>query len=276
MRRILLFVLEAAILVGLAVLAAEHEGAVSVEWLGHRIDTSTTVVLLALVVVIAVAALLYRFWRALVTAPRRWARGRAVRRRERGYRALTLGLVAAAAGDHGEARRQSRRTDGLLGDHPLGLMLAAQAAQLGGDAAGARRLYDRMLNHPDTAFLGLRGLIAAALEAGDHRAALGYAARARALAPDAPWLLERLFDIHAALGDWTAAAAIADRAARRRALEGPELQRRLALAEQAERDGRIDAAIRHARAAAGATPGGVPAVTRLARLYLVAGRHRDA
>jgi HemY protein len=280
-RRLILFLFGAGLLIGIAVFVAEHEGAVSVEWWGYRIDTSTSVVLLGLALAMAASALLYRVWRALVTAPRRWRRARALRRRERGYRALTLGLVAAAAGDRAEAQRQSRRTDALLAGQPLALMLGAQAAQLGGDAAGARRLYDQMLAHPDTAFLGLRGLIAAALDAGDHRAALDYAARARALSPDAPWLLDRLFELHAAMGDWAAAAAVAERAAKRRVLEGPDLQRRRALAalgqaEIAESEGRLDAAIRHARAAVGATPGAVPAVARLARLLLIAGRHRDA
>ena len=222
MRRLILFVLWAALLIGIAVVVADHEGAVSVEWLGYRIDTSTSVVLIGLAIVAVASALVYRVWRTVATAPRRWRRARALRRRERGYRALTLGLVAAAASDRAEAQRQSRRASALLEGQPLALMLGAQAAQLGGDAAAARRLYDQMLTHPDTAFLGLRGLIAAALDAGDQRAALDYAARARALSPDAPWLLDRLFELHAEMGDWTAAAAVADRAAKLRALDGPE------------------------------------------------------
>jgi HemY protein len=138
-----------------------------------------------------------------------------------------------------------------------------------------------MLSHPDTAFLGLRGLMAAALDSGDHRAALDYAARARALSPDAPWLLDRLFELHSRTGDWAAAATVAERAARLKTLDGPESQRRSALAalgqaDTAEAEGRLEAAIKHARAAVAATPGAVPAVARLARLLLIAGRHREA
>ena len=281
MRRLIFFLVKAAVVVVVAVVIADHEGTIGIEWLGYRIDSSTSVAAIALGIVIVASALLYRVWRAAATAPRRWRRARALRRRERGYRALTLGLVAAAAGDRVEALRQSRRTGALLEDQPLALMLAAQAAQLDGDEAAARRFFDRMLAHPDSAFLGLRGLMAAAIESGDHRAALNYAARARALSPDAPWLLERLFELHAEMGDWPAAAAIADRAARLKAFDPAELQRRRALAalgqaDQAEADGRTDAAIRHARAAVAATPGSVPALARLARLQLVAGRHRDA
>ncbi len=281
MRRLILFLVQAAVLVGLAAWLADHDGSVAIEWQGWRVDTSTAVVALALVVVIVASALFYRFWRAAVTAPGRVKRARAARRRERGYHALTLGLVAASAGDAHEAARQSRRATALLDRQPLTLMLAAQAAQLDGDEAAARRHFDQMLAHPDAAFLGLRGLITAALDAGDSKAALAYAEQARAISPNAPWLLEQLYDLHATLGDWSAAATTVDTAARRKALAPDELARRKALAalgqaDDAEAAGALDQAIRHARAAVAALPGTVPAAARLARLQLVAGRPRDA
>lgn len=281
MRRLIFFLIKVGLLVALAVWLAETEGTVSIEWQGWRIDTSTAVLALALLVVIAVSALLYRLWRSGVTAPRRILRARAVRRRERGYHAVTLGLVAAAAGDAAEAQRQARKAGALLDRQPLSLMLAAQAAQLGGDETTARQHFNAMLEHPDTAFLGLRGLITAALEAGDHRTALDYAARARALSPNAPWLLDSMFELTARTGDWDGAAAAAQAAAKRKTVEPAEAKRRQALAalgqaEAAEVAGRLDDAVRHARAAVAATPGSVPALVRLARLHLVAGRHGQA
>ncbi|MBV8166152.1 MAG: tetratricopeptide repeat protein [Alphaproteobacteria bacterium] len=281
MRRLIGFLIKVGVLVALAVWLAETEGPVSIEWQGWRIDTSTTVIGVALIVVIIAAALLYRMWRAGVTAPRRLMRARALRRRERGYHAITLGLVAASAGDAGEAQRQARRATGLLDRQPLTLMLSAQAAQLAGNETAARQHFDAMLEHPDTAFLGLRGLLTASLEAGDHRAALDYAERARSLSPNAPWLLDSLFELHARTGDWAAAAAVAQAAAKRKTVEVGEARRRQALAalgqaETAEAAGQLDEAIRHARAAVAATPGSVPAVVRLARLHLVAGRHAQA
>jgi HemY protein len=284
-RRLLFFVIVAAALVAAAYWLAEYEGTISVDWLGHHADVSTALAVPALGLVIVAGALAYRLWRAAVTAPRRLARAHAARRRERGHHALTLGLVAAAAGDHREAARQSRRASALLGRQPLALMLAAQAAQLGGDGVTARQHFDQMLAHPDTAFLGLRGLIGAALDAGDVKAALAFAERARQLSPNAPWLLDQLYELNAAVGDWTAAAAVVDTAAKRKAFEPPDLARRKALAalgqaEDAEAAGALDQAIRHARVAVAATQGtnlgAVPAVARLARLYLVAARHRDA
>ena len=49
-------------------------------------------------------------------------------KRRRGYKALSQGMVAVAAGDAGEAARLARRADGLLNDPPLTLLLSAQAA----------------------------------------------------------------------------------------------------------------------------------------------------
>src|SRR5207244_3592662 len=76
-----------------------------------------------------------------------------------GYRALTQGMVAVAAGDAEEAQRQARKADVLLAEPPLTLLLSAQAAQLGGDEDAARRFFSEMLNRPETEFLGLRGLL---------------------------------------------------------------------------------------------------------------------
>src|SRR5216110_3525947 len=114
MRRLIGLVIKIGLLVAAAVYLANHEGAVSIEWQGWRIDTSTAVLLGALLVAIVAASLLYRFYRAGVTAPRRLGRARAARRRERGYHAITLGMVATAAGDATEAARQSRKATALL------------------------------------------------------------------------------------------------------------------------------------------------------------------
>src|SRR5262249_57792128 len=100
--------------------------------------------------------------------PRRCARGGADNRRRKAYRALTQGMVAVAAGDAGEARRQAKLAGTLLNDPPLTLLLAAQAAQLDGDERAAEKYFRAMLDRPETAFLGLRGLLMQSLKAGNN------------------------------------------------------------------------------------------------------------
>src|SRR5207253_335237 len=83
---------------------------------------------------------------------------------------------------------------------PIPLLLLAEAAARQGDADAARRSYARLLDRPDTEFLGLRGLIGQALRAGDDATALRLAEHARRLRPDAGWLLETLLVLEARAG----------------------------------------------------------------------------
>src|SRR5690606_28849151 len=142
-----------------------------------------------------------------VRSPRQIAQARAEARRRKGYRALTQGMVAVAAGDPDEARRQSQRAAVLLNEPPLTLLLAAQAAQLDGDEQAARKYFTAMLERPETRFLGLRGVLTQSLKSGDTKAALDYAARARQERPGAAWATTTLLDLQLRAGDWNGAEA---------------------------------------------------------------------
>src|SRR5690606_2418682 len=161
-------------------------------------------------------------WRALVTAPRRITHARASTRRRQGYRALTQGMVAVAAGDAAEARRQQRRAEALLDEPPLTLLLAAQAAQLEGDENAARRYFEEMLKRPDTAFLGVRGLLMQAMRTGDTTAALRWAAQAHAERPNAGWATKALLDLQLQAGTWEAAERTLKEAARAKVIGSAE------------------------------------------------------
>ena len=183
------------------------------------------VLLAAVALIAAVAALIYRFWRALIGAPGTFGRWRRERRRRKGYVALTQGMVAVAAGDPDEARRQARRADVLLNEPPLTMLLSAQAAQLNGDENAAGRYFTQMLERSETEFLGLRGLLIQAMRKGEHGRAIELARRARALRPKTPWVLTTLFELETRSGDWPAAADTLGRAQRAGALPAPQARR---------------------------------------------------
>lgn len=274
---LLLFILLAA---GIAWLA-DQSGRVSIDWLGYRIDTYVGVLVAASVVVGVLAALVYRLWRFLAGAPGAIARRRREGRRLKGYRALTQGMVAVAAGDAEEARRQARRADLLLNEPPLTMLLSAQAAQLNGDEAAAERYFTAMLERPETAFLGLRGLIVQATRKGEVARALELARRARALRPRTGWVLTTLHDLQARAGDWAAAAETARLAVRANAMAPKDGERNRAIARyeqgiRAEAAGERDAALEHARKAVKLDPAFVPAAVLAARLLAAAGRRRRA
>src|SRR6185503_2820174 len=109
------------------------------------------------------------------------------------------------------------------------LLLAAQAAQLEGDETAARRYFEEMLKRPETAFLGVRGLLMQAMRTGDTTAALRWAARAHAERPEAAWATATLLDLQLQSGAWEAAERTLREAQRVKAIGSDEANRKRAV-----------------------------------------------
>jgi HemY protein len=279
MWRVLLYLIQIGILAAVAVWIANRPGTILVEWFGQRIEAPVWVAVVLVLVLMTVAAFVYHLWRLLATAPRKIAHRRASSRRRHGYRALTQGMVAVAAGDALEARRQQQRAATLLDEPPLTLLLAAQAAQLEGDETAARRYFEEMLKRPETAFLGVRGLLMQAMRTGDTTAALRWAARAHAERPEAAWATATLLDLQLQNGAWEAAERTLREAQRLKAIGSEEANRKRAvlLSEAALRsEDRTGQALPSAREAVKLAPDLLPARLALTRLLTLAGRRREA
>ncbi len=229
MKRLVLFILLTALLVATSVWLADRPGEVMIRWQGWRVDTSVPVALLLVVTAVAALLALARLVAAVLRSPGRFLRARRDRRRSEGYRALTDGLAAVASGDTRQAKKLAKRADKLLADRSLTGLLTAQAAEMTGDEAEARRRFEDMLGRAETAYLGLKGLLALALKAGDREAALDYARRAWALRPGAEDLATTLFELQALAGQWTEAEATLAEVKRRGSMAGAELLHRQAL-----------------------------------------------
>ena len=202
-------------------------------------------------------------------------------RRQRGYRELTQGLAAVAAGDGAEAQKHARKAEQLLAEPALTLLLSAQAAQLTGDRDGAKRAFNAMLDDEQMAFLGLRGLIGQALRDGDQAKALAYAERAFKLRPQTPWVVHSLFDMQAQVGQWKAAQETLDSGIRRKVVSADKGRTLKALllverSREAERAARETDAQVLAREAFGLAPERIAVTGRLAELQLKAGDSRRA
>ena len=214
-RALLGFIVIAALIVA-AVFFADHPGQVEIVWRGWLLQTSVGVLAaVATLAGLAAALLVWLAWRIL-DSPRAFLRHRRERRRRAGYRALTQGMVAVAAGDPREAQRFARKADALLADPPLTLLLSAQAAQLEGDETAAAKFFTAMLDRRETEFLGLRGLLNQALRSGDRGAALRLTRRAATLRPGAPWVIESRFGLEVRGGRWAAAEETLARAVKYR------------------------------------------------------------
>lgn len=279
-RAFVLFIL--LILISFAVAwLADNPGRVDVVWLGYRIETSFAVLAGAAGILCILSAILWRGWGAVTSVVKRTGHVRAERRRHRGYKALTRGFVAVAAGDPDEAKKQAKRADGLLADPPLTMLLSAQAAQMTGDQEAARKYFAAMLERPDTTFLGLRGLLNQALRDRNHEEALALAKRAYRLRPKTPWLIGVLTELQTQAGLWADAAAVLHQAARNRVVPREIARRREAAAlfgqsEVAAGEGHSGEAANLLRRAHKLAPGFVPVAARLAKVLTERGEKRRA
>jgi HemY protein len=271
------FLLVLAALTWGAVQLADNPGQVAIIWQGYRINFSVGVLLLLVAAIAVLWATLSRLWRWLRSGPGRFMENRASRRREQGYRLLTQGLVAAAAGD-AKAAHQIGAQAGRLVQTPLNLLLLAQAAQLNGDEAAARRYFEAMLEHSETEFLGLRGLIVQATKTGDWETARAHARRAYGLRPETEWLSSVLFDLEARAGDWRAAQKTLEAAVRAKLVDPHDAPRRRAvvLAERARAAQNSEDALIFAREAHKLDPGLVAATALAAGLLAAQGKARAA
>ena len=159
MGRLLKLVFIAGLTAILASWLSQQEGVSRLDWLGYRIEIQTS--WLAAIFLVFCVALVFtdRLWRALRHWPSVITTGWRERRRQRGERALALGMVALAAGDGKAARKQAKRSEKLLGRGMLPDLLAAQAAHANGDTKAAQRYFTDLSKEEDTAYYGQIGLM---------------------------------------------------------------------------------------------------------------------
>ena len=186
---------------------ADRPGTLTIRWLGREIEMSFVAgVVLAVLAVVAIW-FVWSLFRRLWSSPQAVGRFWAYRKNRKGYESLSRGIIAAGAGDAAAAAKHAAIAGNALADEPLVNVLAAQAAQLKGDRASVKRIFEAMTKSPDTEALGLRGLFSEARQAGDFAAARRHAERALALNPRLSWASAAVLQLQSAAKDWGAAAA---------------------------------------------------------------------
>lgn len=139
-------------------------------------------------------------------------------RERRGYDALSEGMVALASGDPRLAAKKAVKAEKLLNRPDITGLIAAQAAEMSGDKAGALASYKAMLADPRTRFVAVQGLMKQQLDEGDTYTALELAKKAFALKPANPTILRTLFDLQARKEDWAGARGTLNAATQARLL----------------------------------------------------------
>jgi HemY protein len=279
MVRLLIFLAALALAAGGLTWFANNPGIVDLTWRGQEYEVSLMFALGAVLALAIAVAIVWGVLRFVFRVPSLVSIGARARRREKGFQALSRGMIAVGAGDARAAAKHSADASRLIGHEPMTKLLKAQSAQLSGDTAGAIAAYNAMLEHHETHGLGLRGLHLEARRSGNHEAALQYAIRANARAP-AAWAGQAVLDDRTRRGDWAGALATVDANAAAKLIDKPTANRwraviKTAMAEAAmERDPK--AALALAQEACRLAPTLVPAAAISGRLTAQAGDYRRA
>ena len=88
-----------ACLIALSVWLTDNPGSVTIYWLGYEIRTYFGVLLVSVLGLLIFILLLARIVRVICKSPREFFNARKRRRETEGYKALTFGMAAVAAGD---------------------------------------------------------------------------------------------------------------------------------------------------------------------------------
>lgn len=231
MIRLLIFIaLVLALGFGFAWLA-DRPGDLFIIWQDRRIEMSLMTAVT--VVVSLVATIMVTWWliRTIWQSPQMVRRYFRASKRDRGYQALSTGLLAAGAGDAVAARKLNKRSKGLLSadQEPLIHLLDVQAALIEGRNEEARKLFEAMAEDPETRLLGLRGLYLEAQRQGANEAARHYAEKAADQAPHLPWAGAAALSYRTQEGKWDDALRLLDKQRQAGTVEAAEADRKKAV-----------------------------------------------
>jgi len=281
MIRALWFLAKLTALVAAAIWLVHEQGTVSIVWQGYLIETSTSAVLVTLAVVFILWTYSYRIFRAFVGVPRLYRRHQISKMRENGYRAVTQGLVAIAAGDGRSAEKYAKRAEDMIPGTPLTRLLVAQTALLNGNAPKARREFAELLDDNDAAFFGVRGLLNETLQQGNYREALTLIRKADELQPGRDWVIRALFDLETRNREWPKAERTLKKAEKLGLIDkdtGRHHRQAIwtAMADENILLSHTAVATRLAESAFGLDAAFTPAALRLVALYTAAEKRRAA
>lgn len=154
MHRILRTLFWGIMVLAFAWFIASLPGRISIDFGPYNIETSSSLAVTALLLLFIVLYVLVRLILLLVFIPRAGSLWRGSRRRRAGDQAVTRALVALAAGEKADARREAHRARALLGDTPQTLLLTAEAGRLSGRDDEATAAFQALAVRKDLRFWG--------------------------------------------------------------------------------------------------------------------------
>ena len=229
MVRLVVYLLSIALIASGLAWLEDRPGTLQIVWQGYDVETSVFRAVMILAAVVASVVFLWSVFHALWNSPAAIGHRMMRQRQKKGLDALSGGLIAIGAGDSALASRFALQARKTLPHEPLTHLLRAQSAELAGDRAAARRIYEAMLASPETEQLGLRGLFLEAQREGAGEAARQFASRALKANPKLGWSSNALFEQQCKQKDWTAALATLEHAKKGGHIAKPAADRKRAV-----------------------------------------------
>lgn len=280
MIRLASWIIGSLILAGIAAWIIALPGTVTLDIAGHRMQPGLGT---AIALLMAAAAMVIAAWavlRRIIEAPKLLARRRAARRRDQGVEALSDAVIALQSGDAARARIMAREAQARLPGSDAAKLLEARADLALGDMPAAREHYRSLIASEKTAVAALTGLYDQARAQNRPEAALTFARKTLALAPETGWAGQAVFDDLARRGQWAEAVAMVNTEVATTREEKARKRRRQAVIETARaREGETsqpNSALEHALTALKLLPDFVPAALIAARIYSNRGESRKA
>lgn len=266
MRRLLVALITAVVVIAIVWFVAALPGQVSVAAGAFEVTTSVPIAVLALVLLVLALMLVLRILIGIWGIPGSTSRWRRNQRMRAGQRSLNRVLVALAAGEAGTARKQAVRARRMLGDTPQTLLLVAEADRLAGDERGAEEAFRALTKQDDAKFLGYRGLLRQAIEREDWTEAQAIARQAELAHPGTTWLKQQRAELALQTNNWADALQ----------LIGSDPKRVVYSIAAADAETNPRRALEYARLAWKEDPGFAPAAIAYARRLREAGQERRA
>lgn len=261
---------------------ARQPGRIDIESGVYTITMQLGHFLAGLFAAIIVLIYLQRLIELIASIPRRIRERRQHRLMGKGHDALVRSLVALASGDANTADYQARRAGRLMPAHPrLPMIFQAHTARLIGREDEAGALFSKLRADKETALLGMRGLMQAAMARNDFDQALEHAREAQRLFPRQGTILKTVYDLEIRARDWDSARKTLKQLRKRGVMSRDKCDSDLVamLIHQADRlieQGYRPAALEKLRAAHKVDPGFPPLAQRLAQFYIDRNKRRRA
>lgn len=138
---------------------SSNGGRIEMLWLGWRVEMSLSFFILAFLITLFVAFILFRFFFGLIVMPFRVQKILKIKRIKKANLALEEGILASVYGDKQKILQGYTLSKKHLADTPLSLLMRLQGNTIKGNDAETFNTYKKMLKYTASRPIAIKGLI---------------------------------------------------------------------------------------------------------------------